>query len=40
MKDRISMVFVEYGQIDVKDGVFVVIDKNGVRTHIPVGSVA
>lgn len=32
-------IFVEYGQIDVKDDVFVVIDKNGVRTHIPVGSV-
>lgn len=40
MKDRVSMVFVEYGQIDVLDGAFVVIDKNGVRTHIPVGSVA
>lgn len=40
MKDRISMVFVQYGQIDVKDGAFVVIDKNGVRTYIPVGSVA
>lgn len=34
------MIFVEYGQIDVKDGAFVVIDKTGVRTHIPVGSVA
>lgn len=40
MKDRISMVFVEYGQIDVKDGAFVVIDKTGIRTHIPVGSIA
>lgn len=40
MKDRISMVFVHYGQIDVLDGAFVVIDKNGVRKHIPVGSVA
>lgn len=40
MKDRISMVFVWYGRIDVKDGAFVVIDKNGVRKHIPVGSVA
>lgn len=40
MKDRVSMIFVEYGQIDVKDGAFVVIDKKGVRTHIPVGSVA
>ena len=34
------MVFVYYGQIDVLDGAFVVIDTNGVRKHIPVGSVA
>lgn len=40
MKDRVPMVFVQYGQIDVLDGAFVVIDQNGVRTHIPVGSVA
>jgi CRISPR-associated protein Cas1 len=40
MKERVSMIFIEYGQIDVVDGAFVVIDKNGVRTHIPVGSVA
>jgi len=40
MKERISMIFIEYGQIDVLDGAFVVIDENGVRTHIPVGSVA
>jgi len=40
MKDRISMIFIQYGQVDVLDGAFVVIDQNGVRTHIPVGSVA
>ncbi len=40
MKERVSMIFVYYGRIDVKDGAFVVIDKNGVRKHIPVGSVA
>lgn len=40
MKERISMVFLQKGQIDVKDGAFVEIDKEGVRTHIPVGSVA
>lgn len=40
MKDRISMVFLERGQVDVLDGAFVLVDKNGVRTHIPVGSVA
>lgn len=34
------MIFVQYGQIDVLDGAFVVIDKTGVRTHVPVGSVA
>lgn len=40
MKDRVSMIFIQYGQIDVLDGAFVVIDQTGVRTHIPVGSVA
>ncbi len=34
------MIFVQYGQIDVQDGAFVVLDQTGVRTHIPVGSVA
>jgi CRISPR-associated protein Cas1 len=40
MKERVSLLFIEYGEIDVLDGAFVVIDKTGVRTHIPVGSVA
>lgn len=40
MKERVSMVFVQKGQIDVKDGAFVVIDETGIRTHIPVGSIA
>jgi CRISPR-associated protein Cas1 len=40
MKDRVSMIFIQYGQIDVLDGAFVVIDQTGIRTHIPVGSVA
>jgi CRISP-associated protein Cas1 len=40
MKDRVSVLFVEYGQLDVLDGAFVVVDKNGVRTHLPVGGVA
>jgi CRISPR-associated protein Cas1 len=34
------MIFISYGRIDVQDGAFAVIDKNGVRTLIPVGSVA
>lgn len=40
LKHRVSMIFLQYGQIDVIDGAFVLIDKNGVRTHIPIGSVA
>lgn len=40
MKDRISVLFVDKGQLDVLDGAFVVVDKNGVRTHIPIGGVA
>lgn len=40
MKERISMIFIEKGQVDVLDGAFVVVDKNGERTHIPVGSIA
>lgn len=40
IKDRVSVVFIEKGQLDVLDGAFVVVDKNGVRTHIPVGGVA
>lgn len=39
IKERISMIFVEKGQLDVLDGAFVVVDVNGIRTHIPVGSV-
>ncbi|MFO7971316.1 MAG: type I-E CRISPR-associated endonuclease Cas1e [Desulfobacterales bacterium] len=41
IKNRVSMIFVYYGRIDVRDGAFVVIDEvNGVRKHIPVGSIA
>lgn len=40
IKDRISVVFLEKGNLDVLDGAFVLVDKNGVRTHIPVGGVA
>lgn len=40
IKERMSILFVEKGQLDVLDGAFVVVDKNGVRTHIPVGGVA
>ena len=40
MKERVSVVFVERGEIDVLDGAFVVVDATGIRTQIPVGGVA
>ena len=40
IKDRLSILYIEKGQLDVLDGAFVVVDKTGVRTHIPVGGVA
>ncbi len=40
LKDRVSLVFLQYGQVDVLDGAFVLVDATGIRTHIPVGSVA
>ena len=41
MKDRVSLIFVSYGRIDVRDGAFVVVDEvHGERKHIPVGSIA
>jgi len=40
IKDRLSILYIEKGHLDVLDGAFVVVDKTGVRTHIPVGGVA
>lgn len=40
IKERVSMVFLEKGELDVIDGAFVLVDKNGVRTQIPVGGIA
>jgi len=40
IKDRVTVVWVEKGRLDMLDGAFVVVDKTGVRTHIPVGNVA
>lgn len=38
IKDRISMIFISMGRIDVRDGAFVVIDEvKEERIHIPVG---
>ena len=40
IKDRVSVLYVQKGNLDVLDGAFVVVDKTGVRTHLPVGGVA
>lgn len=39
-KERISIVHIGKGRIDVKDGAFVVIDRNGIREQIPIGGVS
>jgi CRISPR-associated protein Cas1 len=40
IKDRSAIVFLQYGQIDVVDGAFVLLDEHGVRVQIPVGGLA
>ena len=40
IKERLSLIFLEKGELDVIDGAFVLVDVNGVRTQIPVGGVA
>lgn len=40
IKERLSILYIEKGQLDVLDGAFVVVDVTGVRTHIPIGGVA
>lgn len=40
IKERLSVVFIERGEVDMLDGAFVVVDVTGIRTHIPVGGVA
>lgn len=39
IKDRVSFAHLERGHVDVIDGAFVLVDKNGVRTQIPAGRV-
>lgn len=34
IKERVSVIFVEPGEIDVRDGAFVVVDVTDIRTHI------
>src|SRR5258706_4669511 len=40
LKDRASIAFVEKGNVDVLDGAFVVVDRTGVRIHLPIGGLA
>lgn len=40
IKERFSLLFLERGNLDVLDNAFVLVDKEGIRTQIPVGSVA
>ena len=40
LKERAGIVFLEYGQVDVIDGAFVLVDQAGVRVQIPVGGLA
>jgi len=40
IKERNSIAFLRYGELDVIDGAFVLVDKEGVRKHIPVGGIA
>jgi len=39
IKERLSLLFLQKGNLDVKDGAFVLVTKNGERTHVPVGGV-
>ena len=40
IKERAGIIFLRYGQLDVLDSAFVLIDENGVRVQIPIGGLA
>ena len=40
LKQRAALVFLRYGELDVIDGAFVLVDKEGVRIQIPIGGLA
>ncbi|RLB95813.1 MAG: subtype I-E CRISPR-associated endonuclease Cas1 [Deltaproteobacteria bacterium] len=40
IKERVSIVFLRKGYLDVIDGAFVLVDQKGVRVQIPIGSIA
>ena len=40
IKERAGIIFLRYGELDVIDGAFVLVDAEGVRVQIPVGGLA
>lgn len=40
LKERSTLIFVEKCLIDVRDGAFVLMDKNGIRKQVPVAGLA
>ena len=40
IKERLLLLFIERCRVDVVDNAFVMIDKEGTRTHVPVGGIA
>lgn len=40
IKDRAGIIFLQYGELDVIDSAFVLVDAKGVRVQIPVGGLA
>jgi CRISPR-associated protein Cas1 len=40
LKERSGIIFLEHGLLDVVDGAFVLIDKNGARVQLPIGGLA
>ena len=40
LKQRAGIVFLRYGELDVIDSAFVLVDANGVRVQVPIGGLA
>ena len=40
LKQRAAIIFLQYGELDVLDSAFVLVDSNGVRVQIPIGGLA
>lgn len=40
LKQRAAIIFLQYGELDVRDSAFVLVDTNGVRVQIPVAGLA